>query len=249
MFEGPWVHKYKGKYYLSYPGLPDNKWPEQMYYATADKPLGPYTFEKIYIPKFENYSGTNHGSIIEWKGKWIAFHHGAHLSGGNSTCRNLMADWLSYDKKGVIKTIDNPTGLGLCERSKVTIMLEAENAPRQGGRLDGTYLAQSCDGYSGVGYVTGFDAKFNYVQVMAQVAKKMKGKLTIRYAADADFHADIFVGARVLNSEWNGMLIEKTDGWQEIHFDDIDLEAGDNLIKIQSYQDVNLKVDWFKVEL
>ncbi|MFI3303335.1 MAG: family 43 glycosylhydrolase [Rikenellaceae bacterium] len=249
VFEGPWVHKYKGKYYLSYPGLPDNKWPEQMYYATADKPLGPYKFEKIYIPRFDHYSGTNHGSIIEWKGKWIAFHHSAHLSGGNSSCRNLLADWLTYDKKGRINTIDNPKGLGLAEKGNVTMILEAEYAAMQGGKLDGTYVSNSAEGYTGRGYVTGFETKFNYVQVMAQVAKRMKANLTIRIASDADFHADIFVGARVLNSEWEGMLIKKSDGWQELHFEGVQLEEGNNMIKIQSYQDVNLKVDWFKLEL
>ncbi|MFI3263517.1 MAG: family 43 glycosylhydrolase [Rikenellaceae bacterium] len=249
VFEGPWVHKYKGKYYLSYPGLPDHKWPEQMYYATADKPLGPYTFEKIYIPNFENYSGTNHGSIINWKGDWIAFHHGAHLSGGRSACRSLLADWMTYDKKGVIKTIDNPKGLGLADKTKVTIFLEAENAPRQGGKLDGTYISQTKEGFSGTGYVTGFDVKFNFAQVMVQVAKETKGDLTIRFHADKDFHADVFVGNCVLNNEWTGMLIKKEEGWQEIKFENIELKPGDNNIKIQSYQDVNLNVDWFKVEL
>ncbi len=249
VFEGPWVHKYNGKYYLSYPGLPNNKWPEQMYYATSDKPLGPYTFEKIYIPEFKGRSGTNHGSIIEWKGKWIAFHHSSHLSEGNSSCRNLMADWLTYDKNGVINTIDTPKGLGLADESNVTIFLEAENAPRQGGMLDGTYVAQSAEGYSGTGYVTGFDTNFNFAQVIAQVAKPMKADLTIRYSADADFHADVFVGARVLNSEWNGMLVKKSDGWQELHFKDVELEPGNNILRIQSYQSVNLMVDWFKIEL
>lgn len=249
VFEGPWVHKYKGKYYLSYPGLPGNKWPEQMYYATADKPLGPYTFQKIYIPNFENYSGTNHGSIIEWKGNWIAFHHGAHLSEGQSSCRSLMADWLTYDKDGVIETIDDPKGLGLTDHTNVTIHLEAENAAMQGGKLDGTDVASTTDGYSATGYVTGFDTKFNYLQVLTQAAKRVTGDLTIRIAADQDFHADVFVGNRVLNSEWNGMLIKKTDGWQEIHFKDVVLESGDNAIKIQAYEDANLKVDWFKIKL
>lgn len=249
VFEGPWVHKYKGKYYLSYPGLPGNKWPEQMYYATADKPLGPYTFQKIYIPKFAGHSGTNHGSIIEWKGKWIAFHHGSQLSQGNSSCRNLLADWLSYDKKGEIKTINDPKGLGLAEKSKVTIFLEAENAAMQGGKLDGVYVSNTTKGYSGNGYVTGLDTKFNFVEVMAQVAKKTRCNLTIRINADADFHADFLVGCRVLNNEWNGMLINKTDGWQEIHFENIELEVGDNPIKMQSYQDANLKIDWFKIDI
>ncbi len=249
VFEGPWVHKYKGKYYLSYPGLPDNKWPEQMYYATADKPLGPYTFQKKYIPNFKHYSSTNHGSIIEWKGKWIAFHHSAHLSNGNSTCRNLLADYLTYDENGVINTISEPKGLGLADKTNVTIRLEAENAPRQGGLLDGTYVAQIKEGYSGLGYVTGFETDFNFAQVIAQVAKPIKGDLVIRIAADADFHADIFVGNRVLNSEWTGMLIKADGDWQELRFDGVQLEAGDNKIRIQAYQDVNLKVDWFKVNL
>lgn len=249
VFEGPWVHKYNGKYYLSYPGLEDNKWPEQMYYATADKPLGPYTYQKKYIPKFKNYSGTNHGSIIVWKGKWIAFHHSSHLSNGNSSCRNLLADWLTYDENGEINTINNPKGLGLAKKTNVTILLEAENAAMQGGMLDGVYVSTKDKGFEGAGYVTGFETKFNFVSVMAQVAKQVKGDLTIRISADADFCADVFVGERALNQEWTGMKINKTDGWAEIYFKDIILEPGDNQIKIQSYQDVNLKVDNFKIQI
>ncbi len=249
VFEGPWVHKYKGKYYLSYPGLPNNKWPQQMYYATADKPLGPYTFQKVFTPTFEKKSSTNHGSIIEWKGKWISFHHSAHLSNGNSTCRNILADWLTYDKNGVINTIVKPVGLGLAEKANITIFLEAENAPRQGGKLDGTYIACTKEGYSGSGYVTGFETDFNFMDVNAQVAKPLKANLTIRIDAEEDFHADIFVGNRVLNNEWNGMLIKKSDGWKEIHFDGVQLEVGDNMIRVQAYQDVNLKIDWVKVDI
>lgn len=249
VFEGPWVHKYQGKYYLSYPGLPDNKWPEAMYYATADKPLGPYTYQKQYIPVFEGHSGTNHGSIIEWQGDWIAFHHSSHLSNGNSSCRNLLADYMTYDKKGGINVITDPKGLGLAEKTNVTIFLEAENAPMQGGQLDGTYVSQFGDGFSGTGYVTGFETDFNFVEVMAQVAKDMKGDLIIRISADRDFHADVLVGNKVLNTEWGGMVIKKTDGWQEIHFKDVELKAGDNRIVMQSYDDANLKVDWFKIKL
>jgi len=73
VFEGPWVHKTNGKYYLSYPGLRDETWPEEMFYAIADRPLGPFTFAGEYIPKFEGQAGTNHGSITEYKGKWYAF--------------------------------------------------------------------------------------------------------------------------------------------------------------------------------
>ena len=120
-----------------------------MYYATADKPLGPYTYQKVYIPHFEGRAGTNHGSIVKWNDKWIAFHHDAQLSDGNSACRNLLADWMTYDKGGTINTISDPKGLGIAQKSNVTIFLEAENAPMEGGKLDGTYVAQTKPGYSG----------------------------------------------------------------------------------------------------
>lgn len=247
VFEGPWVHKYNGKYYLSYPGLQDNKWPEQMYYATADKPLGPYTYQKIFIPTFDLSSSTNHGSIIRWKDKWIAFHHSSHLSEGNLHCRSLLADWLSYNENGEISTISAPKGLGLAEKTNVTIVLEAENAPLQGGKLDGTYVGVTKDGYTGTGYVTGFETDFNYIQVMVQVAKKMKADLTIRIDAEEDVHVDFLVGSTILNYEWEGMLIKKTDGWQDIQFNDIQLEPGNNPIRIQSYQDSGFKVDNFRI--
>jgi len=51
VFEGPFVHKYREKYYLSYPGLFEKKWPEIMFYATAEHPLGPYAFQGEYIVK------------------------------------------------------------------------------------------------------------------------------------------------------------------------------------------------------
>lgn len=247
-FEGPWVHKYQGKYYLSYPGLEGGKWPQQLYYAVADKPLGPYTFQKIFTPKFKRHGSTNHGSIVKWKDKWISFHHGSHLSGGKGTQRSSLADWLSYEADGTIKTIKDPKGLGLAKQSNITIFLEAENAPRQGGKFGGTHVEDKKAGYSGEGYVTGFETNFNSVTVMAQVAKPMKADLTIRLETEKDIRADVFIGPRLLDKgAWRGNPIKKTDGWWEMEFKDIQLDAGDNRIRFQGYGAENLKVDWFKI--
>ena len=109
VFEGPWVHKYNGKYYLSYPGLPEGKWPEHMYYAVADHPLGPYTYKGQYMGRFKLQSGTNHGSIIRYKDRWIFFYHSAWVSDGMSECRNLMADFLTYRDDGTIVPMEPTT--------------------------------------------------------------------------------------------------------------------------------------------
>lgn len=70
-FEAIWMHKYNGKYYLSYSGR------GEIQYAMADNILGPYTFMGSILPKVN--SGTNHHSIVEYKDKWYLFYHNSEL--------------------------------------------------------------------------------------------------------------------------------------------------------------------------
>ncbi len=248
VFEGPWVHKYQSKYYLSYPGLPNGQWPEEMYYAIAERPLGPYTSMGKYIPVFEGHSGTNHGSIINFKGQWLAFHHSAMVSGGMSEVRNLMADVLHYNPDGTIQPIvPDPNGITRGEPVKCSIFLEAENGTAAGGKLAGTFVESTYPDYSGVGYVAGFDISHDYVQVLAQVSTDKKANLKIRLSAEDNFKADILVGAKML-AGWDGLPINKTNGWELVDFGMVDLKAGDNIIRFTGKQNVNLKIDYFLIQ-
>jgi hypothetical protein len=248
VFEGPWVHKYKGKYYLSYPALAGNKWPQQIYYAVADKPLGPYTYKGNIIPYFDGQAGTNHGSIIEFKNKWIAFHHAAIVSGGMSEVRNLMADFLHYNPDGTINPIkpDNQSITG-GKKANVKMLLEAENGKAAGGKMMHTIVESVTPGYSGKGYVTGFDGKHDNVSVLAQVSKDMKARLFIRLSAEGDFNADVLVGAKML-AGWDGLPLKKTNGWEIIDLGLVDLKEGNNMIRINCKNDVKLKVDYFMLQ-
>ena len=248
VYEGPWVHKYNGKYYLSYPALTGGKWPEEMCYAIADNPLGPYIFEGKYIPFFEGQAGTNHGSIVKFKNQWIAFHHAEILSGGNGYNRNLMADFLYYNPDGTIHTIiPDDKGITGGKTAQCIILLEAENAKAAGGRLGGTFTDNQTPGYSGKGYVTGFDVNQHYVEVLVQVAKDMKASLKIRYMADSDFRADILTGVLMMDG-WDGTPFKKTNGWEIASPGEIQLRAGDNRIRFICRQKENLKVDYIRVE-
>ena len=71
-FESAWVHKYNGRYYLSYSGN------GKILYAMADQVLGPYEFKGEILGKVN--SGTNHHSIIEYKGQWYLFYHTSDLA-------------------------------------------------------------------------------------------------------------------------------------------------------------------------
>lgn len=243
VFEGPWVHKYEGRYYLSYPGLPNGKWPEVMYYAVSDKPLGPYETKGQYIPFFEGQAGTNHGSIVQYKGEWLAFHHAALVSGGMSEVRNLMMDKLEYTSQGGIQTIKP----AIREKAPVChILLEAESAPKAGGDLKGTFVENTVPGFSGRGYVTGFDVSHDNVSVLAQVATDMKSRLLIRYRADKDFRSTILVGNYVLNG-WQDVIVPKTNGWSELDLGEVSLHAGDNRIRFTCKEEAGLMIDYIKL--
>jgi len=249
-FEGMFVFKREGKYYLTYASTVDGTYPQTLSYAMSDSPLGPYKYVGTYVTRFEGQAATNHGSVVKWKDKWIALHHGSQLSGGNMTARSVLADWLTFDVHGYINPITETKGPGFAEKSIATVFLEAENAPMQGGKLEGTYVSRVQKGFSGEGYVHGFDRMYTFVEVLVQVAKDMNADLTIRLNAEDDFRADIITGRYIYNldQKWKGIPIDKTNGWKEVKFEGIKLDAGDNLIKFQVYKDANVSVDWFKVD-
>src|SRR5690606_30502055 len=59
-FEAAWVHKYNGKYYLSY-STGDTHY---IAYATGDNPYGPFTYRGVILNPVIGW--TNHHSIVEF---------------------------------------------------------------------------------------------------------------------------------------------------------------------------------------
>ncbi|MUT66982.1 glycoside hydrolase family 43 protein [Paenibacillus sp. NEAU-GSW1] len=99
-FEGPWVHKYNGYYYLSYStGTTHN-----IVYAISKNIEGPYVYQgKILTPVI---GWTTHHSIVQFKDKWYLFYHDSSLSGGADNKRSVKFTELKYNADGTIQTID-----------------------------------------------------------------------------------------------------------------------------------------------
>jgi hypothetical protein len=239
-FEGPWLHKHNGQYYLSYPGLLDRKWPERMYYAIAEKPLGPFKFAGEYIPRFAGQAGTNHGSIVNWKGQWLAFHHSMWVS-NESVRRSLMCDPLEHNADGTIKPIV-PTLLGVIDRpSRVDILLNAESAAKQGGKLVGVRVARDVSGYTGRGYVEGFDAAHHGVHVVAQVSHESKWRVVVRYRAPlGDEQLALMANNTKLagvrddsHDLWTGRFnFPQSSKWRELTLCEATLRPGNNFVRL-----------------
>lgn len=98
-FEGPWMHKYNGYYYLSY----STGSTHYLVYAISKNPKGPFTFKgKILEPVI---GWTTHHSIVQFKDKWYLFYHDSSLSGGVNHKRCVKFTELKYNADGTIQTI------------------------------------------------------------------------------------------------------------------------------------------------
>lgn len=99
-FEGPWMHKYNGLYYLSY----STGTTHSIVYATGKSPKGPFVYRgKILTPVI---GWTTHHSIVEFEGKWYLFYHDSSLSGGVDNKRCVKYTELKYNQDGTIQTIE-----------------------------------------------------------------------------------------------------------------------------------------------
>ena len=112
--EAPWMHKYNGKYYLTYA----IEWPEKIAYAVADHIGGPYTPMGI-ISEIAGNSNTTHPAIVQFKNQWLFFSHNGGLPDGTSYSRSIIAEPMSYDGEGRINFIPATPQGATCKSLRV----------------------------------------------------------------------------------------------------------------------------------
>ncbi|NHN31499.1 glycoside hydrolase family 43 protein [Paenibacillus agricola] len=99
-FEGPWIHKYNGYYYLSY----STGTTHCLVYAMSQNPKGPYVFKGTILTPVVGW--TTHHSIVQFEDKWYLFYHDSSLSGGVNHKRCVKYTELTFNEDGTIQTID-----------------------------------------------------------------------------------------------------------------------------------------------
>ena len=127
--EAPWVHKYKGKYYLSHS---DNHAASQggnrMRYSMSNNPLGPYTPCGVYM--YPHGEETAHGSIVEYNGRWYSFYHTANHS-GKGALRSVCVDPIEYDQNNKLKMVRNwgtpRSGKAVEVKMSPSVVIQAED--------------------------------------------------------------------------------------------------------------------------
>jgi hypothetical protein len=238
-YEGPFLHKYLGLYYLTYPALDGEEWPQRMSYATAENIFGPYTARGIYIDQYPGHSGTIHGSVVQFKDQWLAFYHSGWVS-GTETSRSLMMDRIEYDSAGSITKVtpsESKAGRAVAEGKNWKIQLRAASAVGNGGKLFNTRIEADA--------VTGFVSQESGLRVLFQNGKSQQYRLTVTYRSNNNRTARVLGGTHLFYNGVQNLTYEEyvnrgthfpsTGGeWKEIEIGTHHFNPGEYLIRLSN---------------
>lgn len=121
--EGSWIFKRNGIYYYMcassapIPRTDQNTQKHVLIYGMNTIPTGPYVYKGIVMNTIGNpYNsydmGNNHGSIVEYKGKWLLFYHKKWKAPDGNVNRATCVDYLYFNEDGTIKEVI-PTNKGV----------------------------------------------------------------------------------------------------------------------------------------
>jgi hypothetical protein len=125
--EGGYMVKRNGIYYFIYAHMGRSNRPTCIGYATAKSPFGPFKYRGVIIDNDNCDPGNwnNHGSIVEFEGKWYVFYHRA--THNSNMMRKACLEPISFNSDGSIDEVEM-TSQGASVPLKATSQLEAEQA-------------------------------------------------------------------------------------------------------------------------
>ncbi|MGB8452349.1 MAG: carbohydrate-binding protein [Anaerocolumna sp.] len=160
-FEAAYMHKYNGKYYLTY-STDFSRGAAAIDYMVSSSPTSGFVHKGTVLPNPpQNDSNNNHQSIFSFNGNWYIAYHNRALATQNGLAssvrvyqRNMCVDRLYYNSDGTIQQVTPTTG-GLTQIKKVSpyVTVEAETMAQESG-----IQTETCgEGGRNVGYIQNGD--------------------------------------------------------------------------------------------
>lgn len=247
--EAPWVHKYKGKYYLSHS---DNHAASQggnrMQYSMSNNPLGPYTPCGAYM--YPHGEETAHGSIVEYNGRWYSFYHTANHS-GKGALRSVCVDPIEYDQNNKLKMVQNwgtpRSGRAVEVKMSPSVVIQAEDY-NVGGEHYGYHKNPSEGGMK------------QEIQNGVTYLKGMKSGEWVRYSINVREAGRYGITCRMFQKRLGGKFRIAINGvyktgeislsgsvgvWNETFVYPVELEAGEQYIDFR-IKGGDIDMDWIK---
>ena len=247
--EAPWVHKYKGKYYLSHS---DNHAASQggnrMQYSMSNNPLGPYTPCGAYM--YPHGEETAHGSIVEYNGRWYSFYHTANHS-GKGALRSVCVDPIEYDQNNKLKMVRNwgipRSGKAVEVKMSPSVVIQAEDY-NAGGEHYGYHKNPSEGGMkqetqNGVTYLKGMKSG-EWVRYSINVREAGRYGITCRmFQKRSGGKFRIAINGVYTTGEIS--LSGSAGVWNETFVYPVELETGEQYIDFR-IKGGDIDMDWIK---
>ena len=240
--EGGYMVKRNGTYYFVYTHMGRGSRPTCIGYATGKSPFGPFIYRGVIIDN--NYcdpgNWNNHGSLVEFKGRWYVFYH--RSTQDSFTLRKTCLEPITFNPDGTINEVEMTTQgasgpLDPCEK------MEAERACLLHGNVRVQPLSADNDALAGIR--KGDRAAYKYFDFGAGV-----DRLTVRAAPGAT-PGKIEI---VTDSPWGGAIGSiavpgNGDGqtWQELSCAIHPVKGVHAVwLEFEGEGDGLFKVDWFR---
>jgi hypothetical protein len=125
--EGGYMVKRNGIYYFIYAHMGRAGMPTCIGYATSKSPMGPFKYGGVIIDNDHCDPGNwnNHGSIVEFKGKWYVFYH--RSSHNSVTMRRACVEPITFNADGSINEVEMTTQ-GVAGPLNPLLKMDAERA-------------------------------------------------------------------------------------------------------------------------
>jgi beta-xylosidase len=166
--EGGYMVKRNGIYYFVYAGLSIHDMPSCICYATSSSPWGPFKYGGIIINNDHCDPGNwnNHGSLVEFNGKWYVFYHRA--THGSYTMRKACLEPITFNEDGSIDEVEMTTQ-GAAGPLSALDQMEAERACLLHGNVRIETVAPDNEALTGIR--EGDRAAYKYLDFGKEVKK------------------------------------------------------------------------------
>jgi len=240
--EGPFLFEREGVYYLTYPHVANKT--EQLEYAIADNPLGPFKVSGVIMDESPTGCWTNHQSIIQFKNQWYLFYHHNDYSPSFDKARSIRADSLFFnDDKTIRKVIPTLRGIGITKAGS-QIQIDRYSAISQEGSciafLDTT---NRFNGWKTILTSSGAWIQYNNVDFGKEPLKN----ILIKGKTENDATIEVRTG-HVNGPLMARVKLQKNKTWKVTRAPVVKISTGIEHLFIVTKSNSKIEIDWIRFE-
>jgi hypothetical protein len=235
--EGPYMFERNRIYYLTYPHVAGKT--EQLEYAIADNPLGPFKVTGVIMDESPN-CWTNHQSIIEFKNQFYLFYHSNDLSPNFDKARSIRADSLFFNEDGTIrKVIPTLRGVGLTNASKKIQIDRYTEKSKEGASVNFIDTANTFLGWKTIFSKPNAWVQYNSVDFGMKPLKSVLVKAFSKTGGILELRVNSINGPVVAKVKISG-----SNNWENIKADLTKVETGIHNLFVILKDNSNVEIDW-----